>query len=368
MPNLDLLSGGLPDEALNRMLGISPPDIPAEAAPETFNPTGWQRFLEGLSGLELSSPSGFGQSFAHGLGTSLVGQGQQVALARQKFEARQTERRKQTDEARREATKEYNKNRGEAVSRIATEQRAGATKAADYERDNPVLTAAMIAEAPAGSPLKRLKAGTRLSASQYQQALLKEPGEGRPAEPLVAIVGPDGKPTLVTRGEARGRTPFNPQAAGTKLPSATERGLLAADTNALAQAANIKKLFKPEFVGPYSGRRGAASMATGIKLRKGEAAFRGGLALYRNAVISALSGAAVSAQEAIRLQQQIPQETDPSDVFLAKLAQTENNMATVARLRRETFTETGLDLSGLSPLPGGAEGRTQVDLNQFVRP
>ena len=136
------------------------------------------------------------------------------------------------------------------------------------------------------------------------------------------------------------------------MPSATERAALAADANALAQTQNIRSLFRPQFVGPVSGRRGAAGMVTGKGLMKGEAEFRGGLSIFRNAVINALSGAAVSESEAKRMRSQIPDENDPSGVFKAKLGQTENNLRRVAELRRQTFSETGLDLSGLAPLPG----------------
>jgi len=146
------------------------------------------------------------------------------------------------------------------------------------------------------------------------------------------------------------RAPVAPTAA--KMPSAGEREKLIGDVQVLEQTAVIENLFRPGFVGPAQGRRGAAALASGIGIRPGEADFRGALALYRNAVINQLSGAAVSGSEAIRMKQQIPQETDPPEAFRSKLRQTKQNIARVAKARREIFARTGLDLSDLPPLPG----------------
>lgn len=147
-----------------------------------------------------------------------------------------------------------------------------------------------------------------------------------------------------------------------KPPSAGERDKFTDDATALGQANDLRRLYRKEFVGPMTGQLqgvaskvGAPASLIGIKLRPGEADFRGALAQYRNRVINALSGAAVSESEARRMAEQIPQETDPSETFEAKLRQTEQNLRNVASTRRTTATSTGVDLSGLAPLPGSDE-------------
>lgn len=187
-------------------------------------------------------------------------------------------------------------------------------------------------------------------------------------EPLVAIQTPSG-PIYVRQSEALGKPPPAPAGAQAgKLPSAQERKELAADATALGQSQAIGGLYRPEFVGPLSGKRAAIASAlgqpaalAGIRLYPGESDFKAALAIYRNAVINALSGAAVSESEAKRMKQQIPAEDNPSEVFEARLRQTEGNLRRVAAKRRQLFTETGLDLSGLSPLP-------RPPLESFERP
>ena len=141
-----------------------------------------------------------------------------------------------------------------------------------------------------------------------------------------------------------------------KPPTAGEREKIVDDSSALAQTNEIRRLFKKEFVGPVAGRVGGVQSGLGEVAKyipgvggaaKGEAEFRAALAQYRNRVINALSGAAVSESEQKRMMQQLPQETDPSETFLAKLKLTEDNLKTTAATRRGVMESTGVDLSGL---------------------
>jgi hypothetical protein len=144
----------------------------------------------------------------------------------------------------------------------------------------------------------------------------------------------------------------NPPSDASKMPSATETEALTNDATALSQVSTIDKLFKPEYVGPVSGRVGGLSMATGAGLTDERANFIGQLAIFRNAVIKAMSGATVSGPEEARMKKQIPSEEDPSRAFKSKLRQTEANLRDLATRRRRTMAETGRNMSNLSPLPG----------------
>jgi len=151
---------------IDRLLGIEPPDIPEDVPEEEFPTTGLERFQERLGGLSLPPPRNFGQGLAAGLLGSFAGRGRQIAGARQKFEARQEKRRVETDEARRRSTAEYRKERGEALRRVSGEQRTERTKAAEYERDNPLVTPELKAAYPA---LSRIPEGQRLDAATWRE-------------------------------------------------------------------------------------------------------------------------------------------------------------------------------------------------------
>lgn len=138
-----------------------------------------------------------------------------------------------------------------------------------------------------------------------------------------------------------------------KQPSPKERQDLTDDMSAIQQANRIKDLFKPNFVGPVNGAaRGALANTIGIGLRPGEPEFRAAVAEYGNKIIHALSGAAVTPQEAKRIKGGIPSVNDPPGVFRAKLANTHQSMMRIARDRRAVISGTGIDLSGIPPIPG----------------
>lgn len=180
-----------PGGGLDESMGVQPPQYPTAAPEKSFAPGLHDRILEaiygGTHGIDFAQPHGFGQSFLQGLTGSLAGQGSQVAARRAKFEAKQTENRKVTDAQRIKATEAYNARRASAISDVAKEGRAHGQKQADYERDNPVLTAEMIAAAPEGSTIKRLQPGVRLARSEYDKALLAEtPADKAAAKALEA--------------------------------------------------------------------------------------------------------------------------------------------------------------------------------------
>jgi hypothetical protein len=333
------------DEEIAMLIRPEPgPGAPPED--EEFKTSFLQRFMENLAMNRqptTQEPRSFGQGFAGGIVSGLSAGGARVASARDRFEKRQERRRLLYDEERRKATEKRGDEKRDVIRDAYKTYQQDRAKKAEHERDNPVVTQAEVDANPRLAP----RLGKPFPMTEGRLAV-------RESQSLVPVVKPDGSVVYTRTSEAVGAQAPRPAPSTVKMPSATERAALTADTNAIAQVSNINKLFRREFVGPLAGPRGRIAMRSGVGLRPGEAEFRGGLAIFRNAVINALSGAAVSESEAARMRQQIPQEDDPPEVFRAKLDQTKNNLLTVAKLRRETFIQTGLDLSDMPPLDSGA--------------
>jgi len=162
-----------------------------------------------------------------------------------------------------------------------------------------------------------------------------------PGTTPAVIQNPDGSTTIIP--------------GGGKLPSAGEREKLTEDESGLAQIGRISLLFKPEYVGPGAAVKAITANFTDAGLSSEEADFRAALADFRNKAINRISGAAVSESEAKRMEQQLPNIGNPEKMFTSKLRQSEANLRDLATRRRDIYSRTGLNLSGLSPLPSGAD-------------
>jgi len=143
------------------MLGIDPNsdaalgiEAPAyDNTPEQdFNATPLDAFLEKFAagGLPagLAAPRGFGQGLVSGVARGAIGQGQEVADRRKKFEAAQLVRQAQKDRANLEATQKYRDARGTALRDKIKADRDAKDKQAVYERDNPLVTPEVAAQQP----------------------------------------------------------------------------------------------------------------------------------------------------------------------------------------------------------------------------
>jgi hypothetical protein len=220
----DLLGSRIPDEALDRMLGIAPPDLPEDVPDQGFETTGWERFLEGLQ-RPTARPRGFGQSFLAGLTGQLAGQGSRIAARRAKFEAQQDKSKAEKDEQRRKSTEEYRKERGLALRDLSKSQREEREKAAVYERDNPALTPEMLKAAPwlarVAGPDGRVPRSALMTAMK-PESTPRETG-------LAVIMGPDGKPINVRPSAALGKQPYirADEAAKTKPSTGEQKQALA---------------------------------------------------------------------------------------------------------------------------------------------
>lgn len=341
-------------------LGVEMPDMQSPPD-ESFDVSPADMFFESLAGnlrgVQAPRPRNFLEGLAVGGVQGLSARGLRTMSAREKFDKRREERRKAIDEGNKQATQRYQMERGGELRARRGEgrinARADAQEAARLERESVQVTPEMVAAHPELQGVKRVPVAKWIEIQTPKEKKAEK-------ERLVAIEGKNG-PIYVRESDALGQPPPKPAGAQAgKLPTATERAELSRDVTALDQSARIKNFYKPQFVGPLSGGIGGAAAGLGGPLGAvrravtgpGESDFKSALATYRNAVINALSGAAVSESEAKRMQQQIPHEGDPSEQFEAKMRQTEENLRSVARRRRQIYGETGLDLSGLSALPG----------------
>jgi len=236
---------------------------------------------------------------------------------------------------------------------------------------------------------QRQREAVRGNIEATQRAISGRKGED--GEPLVQVVGPDGKPMWTKRSEAAGkRAPETglvqiegpngpmyvrqPTAVGQsppakaepseklKPPTAAERGDLIYDVGLLKQLGDVRSGFRPEYVGPGIGlARGLARKGGMIRGRQ-EGAFRASLAGIRNQILKMRSGGAVTPGEAQRLLDELPTENDEATNFMSKLDQFEESARYIANTRRETMSSTGVDLSRLPALPTGRPAGGTVKL------
>lgn len=214
---------------------------------------------------------------------------------------------------------------------------------------------------------EQLEARAHAEEKGKRRAAVQYPDPVKPAAmQLKEVQQPDGTVIYMREEDAVGKQAPKKAADAAKMPGGGERQRIADQLAAIQQADRFAALYDRRFVGPVSGRLGRVRSATGVMLSEQEANFRASLAQYRNAVISALAGANVPQQEQARMFQQVPVESDPPVAFEAKMRQTRANLSAIAQAHRNTMTETGVDLSGLSPLPADKSGRPPLD--SFWRP
>lgn len=163
-------------------LGLLPPELPAYDQPATFQPSHGQAILEalfnGLQDAQAPAPRNAGEGAILGLLGGLGRRGAGVASARQRFEARQSERRRITDEGRRKATEDYNKRKADATAKLTEEKRKTATDIEGEKRktaaENILVTPEMIARDPR---LPKTLAGQSVSERVLKQYTYETPGE-----------------------------------------------------------------------------------------------------------------------------------------------------------------------------------------------
>lgn len=156
------------------------------------------------------------------------------------------------------------------------------------------------------------------------------------------VFDPQGRPISAIRFDARGGPPqvvdVSALTGGGQLkpPPGTTAQQSINDEVSVNQLDRLKTMFDggaARFIGPAEGRaRSLGQSIPGVPVNKTFADFEAASAAFRNSVIKAITGAAMSEAEATRIRQQIPDVTDKPEVWLSKAAQTRKNLGDLAKV------------------------------------
>lgn len=198
-----------------------------------------------------------------------------------------------------------------------------------------VVTEADVKALPWLKPALGWKRSTAISAFHPKSA---------EAEPLLVIQTPTG-PRYVRRSEAIGKEPGK-AAPETKPPTPAERQQIVQDNNVIASIDKVRANFSPNFVGP-----GSELLSPTFRANPARAKFASQLAEWTSQAIHALYGGALTPTELARVRPQFPQMTDPPENFTAKLENAEERLRQKAMENRSVLSSTGVDISGVAPIP-----------------
>jgi hypothetical protein len=140
----------------------------------------------------------------------------------------------------------------------------------------------------------------------------------------------------------------------------------AKEEQGITQLERLKSFYSPDLVGPVAGRFLAQRVKygydlTGKPVSKTDANFMALTKAIGNAVIQAISGAAVSAQEAERLMGQIPTELNPPATWEARYQQSLLNIKELnARVKQK------MQGGGVPPSPGGRTLSPQEEADAYL--
>lgn len=118
-----------------------------------------------------------------------------------------------------------------------------------------------------------------------------------------------------------------------------------------ARLSGIEMLYKPEYVGPITGRAGMLREEYTGQISPDEAEFRSRVKSYNNYLIKQITGAQMSEKEADRIKGESPQLNLPPVTFDARLRQSRENNVLLQYKTRMILEQTGVDVSKLPPLP-----------------
>lgn len=190
----------IPGGATDQLLGVDAPEL--DPTQEQMAPQSTlQRILAGFSGLEDQNyaPRSFGEGLVAGIGGGLGRVGTAATKERALLEGRMAERQKERNKANLEASRDYRKQRGQAMHDLAvTSAKDKATQAA-LDQDHPTVDDAMIARHPEIPGLKQLK-GQRVSRAEVQRLTL-EPKKSDVEEAIMTPDAIDARVSLYLQGQ-----------------------------------------------------------------------------------------------------------------------------------------------------------------------
>jgi hypothetical protein len=173
----------------------------------------------------LQQPQGFFQGLVGGVARGAVGRGERVSERRAKVEAAQLKRQSERDQANTEATQKYLDRRGTAMRDEIKAMRDEKAAQRKYEQENVIPTKAQIEAMPSLGravdengrvPRDWVKPEKSLARISAEAAATRGP------EPIVAVVGKDGKPQYVRQSQAIGREPAKTGADMAGKPAAQQ--------------------------------------------------------------------------------------------------------------------------------------------------
>ena len=232
---------------------------------------------------------------------------------------------------------------GESIYTGTYEQQQDQVKAA-LDQARYEATVARDAAREADNEADRRIALARLDLAERNLQRLTD----RPNQALVGVMTVDENGVPVTK--------FVPKVAGAEYerpPTAAQQTQATETEAALGGLAELRTLYRPEWVGPLAGRIAKTkTLTTGGE--PGQAEFLSQIATVKNRVIKAITGAQMSEPEARRIMEQIPDETLPPSTFEARMNATEKNYQMLLDIIRRRGTG-GAPATPRSPAAGAGD-------------
>lgn len=181
-----------------------------------------------------------------------------------------------------------------------------------------------------------------------------DPSSNFGRQPAAAPQGVPGGPQPTVLPGGRGTvTP------GQVKPGEAEMKLLSESDALKGHLQDLDKRYKPDWVGPLSGRFGALQAATaGASPERSD--FMAQAALYKNRLIKFITGAQMSEAETSRLIREIPDTNDPPTTFEAKRKISEANIDYVTKAYQQNMRQAGVRQIGGNPVSGPKQGDKDV--------
>jgi hypothetical protein len=213
-----------------------------------------------------------------------------------------------------------------------------------------------------------LKSGRQLNPKQKLQAKAQHEAAGRAPtvdnEPLQAVMGDDGKPVLVRRRDAIGKTPASNREQGRQVTSA-DAGTLAELTTSLDDLAVVRRALTGEPGKPVvktgAGPKLGASVPDwvtsitgwGVEEKKTQAT----IDRVKQVIGKAFEGGVLRKEDELKYEKILPKISDTPEVVISKL----NELDRAIKLRRsrqiDSLADAGYDVSRfVAREQGGAAG------------
>lgn len=172
----------------------------------------------------------------------------------------------------------------------------------------------------------------------------QHPIGGAEGEPLVPVMGPDGKPVLMRRSRAEGMTPASSREQGRPVTSG-DANRLAEISQSLAQAKELESIVGKTGTAPALGAAlpNAITQATGIgaaaKTRQGQ------IALVKQIIGKGLEGGVLRAEDEKKYAKILPTISDPPEVAKNKIKGLQQTLQDKQTALLESLEDANYDTS-----------------------